>query len=51
MMERENLQHRDLLDHRWDILFQIGRSTFRPRNGHYDPVQQLLVDIRPAASP
>ena len=51
MMEKEGLQPRDLLDLRWDILFQIGRSTFRPRNGHYDPVQQLLVDIRPAASP
>jgi single-stranded-DNA-specific exonuclease len=51
MMEKEGLQPRDLLDLRWDILFQIGRSTFRPRNGHYDPVQQLLVDIRPAAVP
>jgi single-stranded DNA-specific DHH superfamily exonuclease len=36
---------------RWDILFQIGRSTYRPRGGPYDPVQQLLVDIRPAAAP
>ena len=50
MMEKEGLNPRDLLNHRWDILFQIGRSTFRPRNGHYDPVQQLLVDVRPAAS-
>lgn len=51
MLEREGLQPRDLLDRRWDILFQVGRSTFRPRNGHYDPVQQLLVDIRPAETP
>jgi len=36
-----------LLDQEWEILFQISRSTFRPRNGTYDPVQQLLVDIRP----
>ncbi|MBU8870822.1 MAG: single-stranded-DNA-specific exonuclease RecJ [Gemmatimonadales bacterium] len=50
MMEKEGWQSRDLLDQRWDILFQIGRSTFRPRSGQYDPVQQLLVDIRPAAS-
>ncbi len=38
----------DLLEQEWDILFQISRSTFRPRSGHYDPVQQLLVDIRPS---
>ena len=48
MLEEKKMQSRDLLDRRWDILFQIGRSTFRPRNGSYDPVQQLLVDIRPA---
>jgi len=48
MLSERNLQPRDLLRHRWDILFQIGRSTFRPRNGNYDPVQQLLVDIRPS---
>jgi len=48
MLEENKMHSRDLLDHRWDILFQIGRSTFRPRNGSYDPVQQLLVDIRPA---
>jgi single-stranded-DNA-specific exonuclease len=48
MLATEKIQPRDLLDRRWDILFQIGRSTFRPRNGNYDPVQQLLVDIRPA---
>ncbi|MFO7653835.1 MAG: single-stranded-DNA-specific exonuclease RecJ [Candidatus Krumholzibacteriia bacterium] len=35
----------------WDVLFELGRSTFRPRNGTYDPVQQLLVDIRPASTP
>ena len=34
----------------WDILFQLTRSTFRPRGGAYDPVQQLLVDIRPAGT-
>lgn len=48
MLEREGLDSRDLLDRKWDILFQVGRSTFRPRHGSYDPVQQLLVDIRPA---
>ena len=49
MLASERLSQRDLLGRRWDILFQIGRSTFRPRSGNYDPVQQLLVDIRPAA--
>jgi single-stranded-DNA-specific exonuclease len=48
MLATNSFQPRDLLDRQWDILFQIGRSTFRPRNGVYDPVQQLLVDIRPA---
>ncbi len=48
MLEREGLDTRGLLEMEWDILFQLGRSTFRPRSGHYDPVQQLLVDIRPA---
>jgi single-stranded-DNA-specific exonuclease len=38
------------MDVEWEILFQIGRSTFRPRGASYDPVQQLLVDIRPAPS-
>ncbi len=38
----------DLPERRWDILFQLGRSTFRPRSGAYDPVQQLLIDLRPA---
>lgn len=47
MLDRDGLSARDLLDRDWDILFQVGRSTFRPRNGSYDPVQQLLVDIRP----
>jgi hypothetical protein len=42
---------RAALEGNWDVLFQISRSTFRPRNGAYDPVQQLLVDIRPAARP
>ena len=48
MLAEKSYLPRDLPDLRWDILFQIGRSTFRPRNGNYDPVQQLLVDIRPA---
>ncbi|MCP4574294.1 MAG: single-stranded-DNA-specific exonuclease RecJ [bacterium] len=51
MLAREELRPRDLLDRTWDILFQIGRSTYRPRSGAYDPVQQLLVDIRPGAEP
>jgi single-stranded-DNA-specific exonuclease len=38
----------EVLQRRWDVLFHLGRSTFRPRSGAYDPVQQLLVDIRPA---
>lgn len=48
MLVREGLEGADLQTMEWDILFQVGRSTFRPRSGHYDPVQQLLVDIRPA---
>lgn len=35
----------------WDILFQLGLSNYRPRGGGYDPVQQLLVDIRPSRTP
>lgn len=35
----------------WEVLFQVGRSNFRPRGGGYDTVQQLLVDIRPDAAP
>jgi single-stranded DNA-specific DHH superfamily exonuclease len=41
----------DPLQSSWEVLFQVGRSNFRPRGGSYDPVQQLLVDIRPAAMP
>jgi len=48
MVDECGLGAADVLDRQWDILFQISRSTFRPRNGSYDPVQQLLVDIRPA---
>lgn len=48
MLNQERLETADLLERRWDILFQIGRSTYRPRHGSYDPVQQLLVDIKPA---
>ena len=51
MLEREGLGGQRLLEQKWDILFQIGRSTFRPRHGSYDPVQQLLVDIRSAVNP
>ena len=47
MLDENGLAVRELLDREWDILFQIGRSKFRPRSGNYDPVQQLLVDIRP----
>ena len=35
----------------WEVLFQLGFSTYRPRGGGYDPVQQLVVDIRPADAP
>lgn len=41
----------DPLACRWEVLFQVGRSNFRPRGGTYDPVQQLLVDIRPVIAP
>ncbi len=42
---------RDLLDRRWDILFKLEPNTWRPRNGAaVDPVQQQLIDIRPAAA-
>ena len=41
----------DPFDQCWEVLFQVGRSNFRPRGGTYDPVQQLLVDIRPASAP
>jgi single-stranded-DNA-specific exonuclease len=50
-MSELNGGERTALERTWDVLFQLGRSTFRPRNGTYDPVQQLLVDIRPAAKP
>jgi single-stranded-DNA-specific exonuclease len=50
LLEDRKFEAATLLDRRWDILFQISRSTFRPRSGNYDPVQQLLVDIRPAGS-
>lgn len=46
MLAEEKLSASDLLERQWDVLFQISRSTFRPRSGNYDPVQQLLVDIR-----
>jgi single-stranded-DNA-specific exonuclease len=42
---------RDPLETSWEILFQVGLSNYRPRSGSYDPVQQLLVDIRPASLP
>jgi len=46
MLKDRGLGAQNLLEQEWDILFQISRSTFRPRSGNYDPVQQLLVDIR-----
>ncbi len=42
---------RDPQGQEWDILFELSRSTFRPRHGVYDPVQQQLVDLRPAGGP
>ena len=39
------------LDVPWEVLFQLGLSNYRPRGGGFDPVQQLLVDIRPAERP
>ncbi len=48
MLQSEGLSSNDILSRRWDVLFQIGRSTFRPRHGQFDPVQQLLVDIKPS---
>ena len=47
MLAEQGLSAGDLLDKECDILFKISRSTFRPRSGQYDPVQQLLIDIRP----
>lgn len=42
----------DGTDRRWDILFRLSRSTWRPRSGGAaDPVQQHLVDLSPAAQP
>ncbi len=39
-----------LLQRRWDVLFRLTPSTWRPRGGGPgDPVQQELVDLRPAA--
>lgn len=40
-------------DQAWDVLFRLARSTWRPRSGAdtYDPVQQQLVDLRPADRP
>lgn len=40
---------RDPLQTDWEILFQVGLSNYRPRSGSFDPVQHLLVDVRPAA--
>ncbi|MDX2472699.1 MAG: single-stranded-DNA-specific exonuclease RecJ [Candidatus Krumholzibacteria bacterium] len=48
MLQEQRLSAADLLEKQWEVLFEISRSTFRPRSGNYDPVQQLLVDIRPA---
>jgi len=48
MLASERMRERELLQKSWDILFQISRSTYRPRDGLYDPVQQQLLDIRQA---
>ena len=45
-LDRSGLSSAELLEVKWEVLFQLSRSTFRPRSGAYDPVQQLLVDIR-----
>ncbi len=40
---------RAAMDTAWDVLFQINPNTWRPRDGRtVDPVQQLLVDVKPA---
>jgi len=42
---------RAALDRSWDLLFQINPNTWRPRDGRaVDPVQQLLVDLKPSES-
>ena len=42
---------RAALDVGWDVLFQINPNTWRPRDGRaVDPVQQLLVDLKPSES-
>jgi single-stranded-DNA-specific exonuclease len=48
-LARQQLDTNAALARRWDILFQISRSNFQPRDGVYDPVQQQLIDIRPAS--
>jgi len=49
MVNDEKIRPRDLLERRWDILFKLEPNTWRPRNGAVvDPVQQQLVDIKPA---
>ncbi len=41
-----------LLERRWEILFRLGRNSWRPRGGGTpDPVQQQLVDLRPSPAP
>ncbi len=49
MVRDRDLRPRDLLEMRWDILFRLEPNTWRPRNrAAVDPVQQQLVDIKPA---
>jgi len=51
-VESASGERRDLMDRRWDILFRLSPNYWRPRNGaSVDPVQQQLIDIRPAATP
>ena len=42
----------DAPERRWDVLFRLSRSNWRPRSGAMaDPVQQHLVDLRPSVAP
>ena len=42
---------REAMDGAWDILFTVAPNTWRPRDGRaVDPVQQQLLDLKPAES-
>jgi single-stranded-DNA-specific exonuclease len=47
-LAEQRVSEGEILSQHWDILFQINRNTYRPHGDVYDPVQQLLVDLRPA---